>query len=122
MGLFVQHFAVFVGGVAVCFVRNWELTLVSATCLPIVCVAFSAVGFVVRKLNAKERAAYSRANGIAGEVLSSVKTIFAFEGQKRELKRYSSELLEAEKFGLKRSVIVGFSKFWPGGRLIVLYV
>ena len=109
-GLFVQHLSVFAGGVVISLIRNWELTLVSAACLPIVCAAFAAVGFVVRKLSAQERAAYSRANGIAGEVLSSVKTIFAFEGQKRELNRYSKELLEAERVGLKRAIIFNFSK------------
>ena len=91
-------------------VKNWELTLVASACLPIVCVAFAAVGFVVRKLSDQERAAYSRANGIAGEVLSSIKTIFAFEGQKRELKRYSGELVAAERAGLKRAIMFSFSK------------
>ena len=109
-GLFVQHLSVFVGGVVLSLVKNWELTLVALACIPVVCAAFASVGFVVRKLSAQERAAYSRANGIAVEVLSAIKTIFAFEGQKRELKRYSGELMEAEKVGLKRAVIFNFSK------------
>ena len=90
--------------------NNWELTLVSLAFIPVVCVSFASVGFAVRKLAAQERAAYARANGIAGEVFSAIKTIFAFEGQKRELRRYSGELLEAERVELKRSVIFSFSK------------
>ncbi|KAL5106601.1 ATP-dependent translocase ABCB1 [Taenia crassiceps] len=107
-GLFVQNLFVFIGGVVISLMKNWELALVSASFFPLVGASFAAVGFVVRKLSAKERAAYSRANGIAGEVLGAVKTIFAFEGQAREVKRYSGELSEAEKVGLKRSTIVGF--------------
>ncbi|KAL5961697.1 ATP-dependent translocase ABCB1, partial [Taenia solium] len=99
---------VFIGGVIISLIKNWELALVSAAFFLLVGGSFAAVGFVVRKLSAKERAAYSRANGIAGEVLGAVKTIFAFEGQARETKRYSGELSEAEKVGLKRSTIVGF--------------
>ena len=110
LGLFVQHLSVFAGGLVLSFTYNWELTLVSVACLPVVCIAFAAVGIVVRKLSAQERAAYSRASGIAGEVLSAVKTVFAFEGQKRELKRYSQELVEAEKIGLRRAMIFNFSK------------
>lgn len=110
VGLFVQNLFVFIGGVIISLIKNWELALVSAAFFPLVGASFAAVGFVVRKLSAKERAAYSRANGIAGEVLGAVKTIFAFEGQVRETKRYSEELSEAEEVGLKRSTIVGFGK------------
>lgn len=108
VGLFVQNLFVFIGGVIISLIKNWELALVSAAFFPLVGGSFAAVGFVVRKLSAKERAAYSRANGIAGEVLGAVKTIFAFEGQARETKRYSGELSEAEKAELKRSTISGF--------------
>ncbi|VDO00266.1 unnamed protein product [Rodentolepis nana] len=107
-GLFVQHISVFLGGAVMSFIYNWELSLVAAAFFPLVAISFAAIGFVVRKLSAKERAAYSRANGIAGEVLSAVKTVFMFEGQSRESKRYSVELQEAEKVGLKRATIVGF--------------
>ncbi|KAH9278188.1 Multidrug resistance protein 1 [Echinococcus granulosus] len=107
-GLFVQNLFVFIGGTVISLVRNWELALVSAAFFPLVGGSFAAVGFVVRKLSAEERAAYSRANGIAGEVLGAVKTIFAFEGQAREAKRYAEELSGAEKAGLKRSTIFSF--------------
>ncbi|KAM3180235.1 hypothetical protein ACTXT7_016685 [Hymenolepis weldensis] len=107
-GLFVQHISVFIGGAVISFIYNWELSLVAAAFFPLVAGSFAAVGFITRKLSAKERAAYSRANSVAGEVLSAVKTVFAFEGQSRESERYSVELYEAEKVGLKRSTIVGF--------------
>ena len=110
LGLFVQHLSVFIGDLVMSFVYNWELTLVSVTCLPIVCIAFAAVGIVARNLSAQEGYAYSQASGIAGEVLSAVKTVFAFEGQTREVKRYSRELVEAERIGLKRAVIISCSK------------
>ncbi|VDM34108.1 unnamed protein product [Hydatigera taeniaeformis] len=53
--------------------------------------------------------AYERANSIASEALGAIRTIFAFEGQKTELKRYSSELDEAEKCGIKMSLSVVFT-------------
>ncbi|KAL5969731.1 ATP-dependent translocase ABCB1 [Taenia solium] len=107
-GMFVQNLFVFIGGVVISLIKNWELALVSAAFFPLVGASFAGVGFVIRKLGAKERAAYSRANGIAGEVLGAVKTVLAFEGQEKETKRYAEELSEAEKVGLLRSIIFGF--------------
>lgn len=109
-GMFVQNLFVFIGGTVISLAKNWELALVSAAFFPLVGASFAADGFVTRKLSAKERAAYSRANGIAGEVLGVVKTIFAFEGQEKETKRYAKELSEAERVGLKRSTLFGFGK------------
>lgn len=108
--MFVQNLFIFIGGAVISLIKNWELALVSAAFFPLVGASFAAVGFVTRKLGAKERAAYSRANGIAGEVLGAVKTILAFEGQERETKRYAEELSEAEKVGLLRSIVFGFGK------------
>ncbi|KAM7533954.1 hypothetical protein Aperf_G00000117604 [Anoplocephala perfoliata] len=107
-GLFVQNVFVFIGGLVISLIWNWKLALVAASFFPLVAVSFSAAGFVVRKLSAKEQAAYSQANAIAGEVLYAVKTVFAFEGQSRETKRFSEMLHEAERVNLKRSVAVGF--------------
>lgn len=42
--------------------------------------------------------------------MGAIRTIFAFEGQKTELKRYSSELDEAEKCGIKMSTSVNGSE------------
>lgn len=110
VGMFVQQVSLFAGGMIVAFLKNWELSVVAAAVVPLVLSSYIAVALVVRKLNSLERAAYARANGIAGEVLESVKTVFAFEGQKRELKRYSQELLEAERVGFKRAIIFNLSK------------
>lgn len=35
----------------------------------------------------KEQAAYAKAGAVAEEVLSSIRTVFAFGGQKKEIKR-----------------------------------
>ncbi|VDD81447.1 unnamed protein product [Mesocestoides corti] len=107
-GIFVQYILIFVGGIVIGYTKNWELSLVATAVFPPVVVAFAALGMITRKFTVKERMAYSKANAIAGEVLSSVKTVFAFEGQRRELNRYAAELSAAEKLGLKRSTLFGF--------------
>ena len=119
-GLFVQQVGIFVGGLVTSFVQNWELSAVAAAVVPLILSSFIVVAFVVKKLNSLERAAHARANGIAGEVLESVKTVFAFEGQRREVERYSTELLEAERVSLKRAVALNVGKAFTSTFLVTL--
>lgn len=101
VGIFLQCSCVFVGGIILCFTKNWELSLVACAVFPVVVLAFGLLGVMMRRYMGKTREAYARANGIASEVLSTIKTVYAFEGQEKELKRYSAELHTAEKLGIK---------------------
>lgn len=58
-------------------------------------------------LTAKETDSYSAAANVAEEVLSGIRTVFAFCGEKVELKRYNSRLVKA-KSAVKRK------GFWSG--------
>lgn len=42
---------------------------------------------VLASFTSKEQTAYARAGAVAEEVLSSIRTVFAFSGQDREIKR-----------------------------------
>ncbi|CAH8544605.1 unnamed protein product [Schistosoma mattheei] len=80
-----------------------------------------------------EIVAYARAGAVAGEVLEAIRTVVAFGGEKRELKRYREQLGTAEKAGLKKVVASGAVNgtigltvfcstallFWYGFKLIV---
>ena len=41
---------------------------------------------------------YGKAGAIAEEVLSSIRTVIAFGGEEREIKRYSKQLVLARRF------------------------
>uniref|UniRef100_A0A183TK50 Multidrug resistance protein 1 n=1 Tax=Schistocephalus solidus TaxID=70667 RepID=A0A183TK50_SCHSO len=105
LGLCIQFLLIFVSGLIIGFTKNWKLSLVACSVFPLVVVAVGSMGLIMRKFSVKERVAYSKANGIAGEVLSSIRTIFAFEGQIKEMVRYESELGTAEKLGVRRSIL-----------------
>ena len=55
---------------------------------------------------------------IAEEVLSSIRTVLAFGGEKREVERYSAEVAVARKSGIFRGILTGttmvshVSHFW----------
>jgi ABC-type multidrug transport system fused ATPase/permease subunit len=50
---------------------------------------------------------YSGAGTVAEEVISSIRTVFAFGGEDKELKRYEKNLLPAMKSGIKRNFVTG---------------
>lgn len=62
----------------------------------------------------KELDAYGAAGSIAEEVLSSIRTVIAFGGQKKEIGRYENNLFFARNNNIKRSLLTGtgFGLLW----------
>ncbi|VDL60664.1 unnamed protein product [Hymenolepis diminuta] len=110
LGIFIQCIIIFVSGLIIAFTKNWKLALVGCAVFPPIAIGFGVLGYVVRKYTNRSIKSYERANSIASEALGAIRTIFAFEGQKSEQKRYVSELDDAEKCGIKMSVILGMSE------------
>ena len=52
---------------------------------------------------------------IAEEVLSSIRTVLAFGGEKREVERYSAEVAVARKSGIFRGILTGTTMVSPDG-------
>lgn len=96
-------------------------------------VSTAYVAKMQTSLTEKELQSYSSAGGVAEEVLSAVRTVFAFSGQKKEVDRYSRRLVTAEKNGIKKGIFTGAGggvmwliiyliyalAFWYGMRLIL---
>lgn len=58
--------------------------------------------------------AYGIAGAIAEEVFSSIRTVMAFGGQTKEIKRYNNKLVFARDINIKRSFFsgIGFGLLW----------
>ncbi|XP_041834877.1 bile salt export pump isoform X2 [Melanotaenia boesemani] len=80
-----------------------------------------------------ELQAYAKAGAVADEVLSSIRTVAAFGGEKKEVERYDRNLTSAQKWGIRKGLIMGFFTgymwliiflcyalaFWYGSTLVV---
>ncbi|OQV23113.1 Multidrug resistance protein 1 [Hypsibius exemplaris] len=133
MSFAIQAFAQFVGGFAVGFYKGWDLTLVMLTVLPFFSIAGALISKVVASASTREQEKYMKAGAIAEEVLSCIRTVAAFGGQKREIRRYDRELEESEKIGIKKAFVTGAGMglvflimygtyslaFWYGSTLLV---
>lgn len=85
------------------------------------------------KFSQKELDAYGAAGAIAEEVLTAIKTVFAFSGQEKEVNRYKKHLITACSNNIRRSLLTALSNslmmffifasyalaFWYGVGLII---
>ncbi|XP_008276250.1 bile salt export pump isoform X2 [Stegastes partitus] len=133
VAIFVQRFTTFVCGFCVGFVKGWKLTLVIIAASPLIGVGAGLMALFVAKLTGMELQAYAKAGAVADEVLTSIRTVAAFGGEKKEVQRYDRNLVSAQRWGIRKGLIMGFFTgyiwmiiflcyglaFWYGSTLVV---
>ncbi|XP_057689868.1 ATP-dependent translocase ABCB1-like [Corythoichthys intestinalis] len=133
IGLFLQSFSTFLLSFIVSLFKGWKLTLVVLAVCPLLALTAALFSQMVTSFTTKEQAAYAKAGAVAEEVLSAIRTVFAFNGQHKEINRYHKNLEEAKNMGIKAAVstslIMGFTflmiylsyalAFWYGSTLIL---
>ncbi|XP_016150867.1 bile salt export pump [Sinocyclocheilus grahami] len=133
VGIFIQRFTTFVCGFLMGFAKGWKLTLVIVSVSPLIGVGAGLMALFVAKLTGMELQAYAKAGAVADEVLSSVRTVAAFGGEKKEVERYDHNLVSAQRWGIRKGLIMGFFTgymwfiiflcyalaFWYGSSLVV---
>uniref|UniRef100_A0A673H2V8 Multidrug resistance protein 1-like n=1 Tax=Sinocyclocheilus rhinocerous TaxID=307959 RepID=A0A673H2V8_9TELE len=81
----------------------------------------------------KELSAYAKAGAVAEEILVAIRTVVAFNGQKKAVEKYEKNLIEAKNFGVKKAITTNVSMgltqfiifgtyalaFWYGTKLSV---
>ncbi|XP_063890908.1 multidrug resistance protein homolog 49 [Helicoverpa armigera] len=93
--------------IAVAIPLGWELALACITVMPFSVAASVYLSNYQTKSSAREMESYSQAGKHAEEILKSVKTVAAFGGEEKEVKKYRSLLDPAEKYGRKRGLYTG---------------
>uniref|UniRef100_A0A671WWP5 ATP-binding cassette, sub-family B (MDR/TAP), member 4 n=1 Tax=Sparus aurata TaxID=8175 RepID=A0A671WWP5_SPAAU len=125
-GMLIQAYTTFITSFVIGFTKGWQLTLVI---LAVISVSPKIFAF----FTSKEQTAYAKAGAVAEEVLSAIRTVFAFSGQDREIKRYNKNLEDAMAMGIKKAlssnIAMGFTflmiylsyalAFWYGSTLIL---
>ncbi|VEL18649.1 unnamed protein product [Protopolystoma xenopodis] len=110
VGAFIRYVSIFIAGVIISFVKGWKLSLVTCSMLPFVTLSFASVAFILKYFHGKQNEAYNKASAISFEVLKSLRTVFSFGGEEKELARYCKELDYTQRVGIKRSTALGFRK------------
>ncbi|XP_070813730.1 bile salt export pump [Chaetodon trifascialis] len=133
VAIFLQRFTTFVCGFCVGFVKGWKLTLIIIAASPLIGIGAGFMAMFVAKLTGMELQAYAKAGAVADEVLSSIRTVAAFGGELKEVQRYDRNLVSAQRWGIRKGLIMGFFTgymwliiflcyalaFWYGSGLVV---
>ncbi|CAL8247209.1 unnamed protein product [Lota lota] len=133
MGTLIQSFTTFFASFIIGFVNGWKLTLVILSISPLLGISAALFSTVLTSFTSKEQSAYAKAGAVAEEVLSAIRTVFAFNGQNKEISRYHKNLEDAKRMGIKKAVstniAMGFTflviylsyalAFWYGSTLVL---
>ncbi|XP_034006912.1 bile salt export pump isoform X2 [Trematomus bernacchii] len=133
VAIFLQRFTTFVCGFCIGFVKGWKLTLVIVAASPLIGIGAGLMALFVAKLTGMELQAYAKAGAVADEVLTSIRTVAAFGGEVKEVQRYDRNLISAQRWGIRKGLIMGFFTgymwliiflcyglaFWYGSSLVV---
>ncbi len=110
LGNFIQSVVTAISAVVVTLIVGWKLALVSLSMTPVILGAFMILGFALRKYSLKEMVAYEKAGAIAAEVLTAIRTVFAFGCQGKEATRYENELGASARIFIFKSIFMGLGK------------
>ncbi|XP_028161699.1 multidrug resistance protein 1A-like [Ostrinia furnacalis] len=89
--------------------KGWKLALLCLTTTPVTFLLVGLTGMIGNRLGKKEAMETGRASAVAEEVLGSIRTVYAFSGQKKELERYRQPLAEARRINIKKEFFTGLS-------------
>ncbi|VDO83812.1 unnamed protein product [Heligmosomoides polygyrus] len=133
LSLFIQMLSAFVAGFGVGFVYNWSMTLVMMIMAPFIVCSANWMAKIIATRTQVEQETYAVSGAIAEETFSSIRTVHALCGHRRELNRFEESLEKGRKTGLIKyfymGIGVGFGQmctyvsyalaFWYGSTLII---
>ncbi|NWV15009.1 MDR1 protein, partial [Ptilonorhynchus violaceus] len=118
IGLLVQTLTTFITGFVVGLIRGWKLTLVILAVSPVLGLSAALWAKVLSAFTDKEQAAYAKAGAVAEEVLAAIRTVIAFGGQEKEIKRYHKNLEDAKRIGIRKAITANLS---IGAAFLLIY-
>ncbi|XP_060800671.1 ATP-dependent translocase ABCB1 [Amyelois transitella] len=133
LATFVYFQASFVSSIIMTFVKGWKLTLLCLISFPVTLFLVGIAGFIASRLTKKEAILSGKAGAVAEEVISAVRTVYAFSGQRKEIERYQSFLGKSRSINIKKGFFNGIAmgtlylcifasyalSFWFGYKLMV---
>ncbi|PYI27639.1 ABC multidrug transporter Mdr1 [Aspergillus indologenus CBS 114.80] len=132
VGLTLTALATFVTAFIVAYIKYWKLALIcTSTIVALVMTMGGGSRFIV-KYSKKSLESAGAGGTVAEEVISSIRNATAFGTQDKLAKQYEAHLAEAEKWGIKTQIILGFMiggmfgimfsnyglGFWMGSRFL----
>ena len=97
-------------GIGVCvfmFKLSWQLSVVTLIAIPIIAIVTEAYGVYYKRLSKSVQDAVARANELAAEVMSSMKTVRSFANEDGELRSFKKKQHDIFKLKVKEAMLYG---------------
>ncbi|CAN0289073.1 unnamed protein product, partial [Ectocarpus sp. 12 AP-2014] len=123
----IMNFTVFLATFIIAFTELPKLAAVLLACFPFIAISTFVLVTVVAKATGQGNNHYSKAGGVANEVIASIRTVASLTAEENEIDRYSAHLDGAEKAGIKAGLNKGvgtatlFASFFLGYALAFWY-
>jgi ATP-binding cassette, subfamily B (MDR/TAP), member 1 len=108
VGLTLSAVGTFVSAFVIGFIYYWKLTLILCSTVVAIVVAMGGGSRWIVKWTAASQEAYAKGGSVAEEVLSSIRNATAFNTQEKLARQYDKHLQEAETWGKRTQIILGF--------------
>ncbi|XP_077237647.1 ABC transporter B family member 2-like [Tasmannia lanceolata] len=107
VGNFLHYISRFFAGFIIGFIREWQISLVTLSIVPLIAIAGGMYAYVAVGLIARVRKSYVNAGEIAEEVIANVRTVQAFVGEEKAVKSYMNALEKTYEYGKKGGLAKG---------------
>ncbi|XP_075484164.1 ABC transporter B family member 2-like isoform X1 [Primulina tabacum] len=114
--ILLQNVGLVVTSFVIAFILNWRLTLVIIAMYPLVISGHISERIFMNGFGGDLSKAYLKANMLAGEAVSNIRTVAAFCSEEKVLDLYQSELVEPSRHSFRRGqaagIFYGVSQFF----------
>ncbi|KAM7525446.1 hypothetical protein LguiA_015348 [Lonicera macranthoides] len=105
--ILIQNLGLVATSFIIAFILNWRLTLVVMATYPLIISGHISEKLFMKGYGGNLSKAYLKANMLAGEAVSNIRTVAAFCSEEKVLDLYARELVEPSKRSFKRGQIAG---------------
>lgn len=105
--ILIQNVGLIITSFIIAFVLNWRLTLVVIATYPLIISGHISEKLFMKGYGGNLSKAYLKANMLAGEAVSNIRTVAAFCSEEKVLDLYGRELVEPSKRSFTRGQIAG---------------
>ncbi|BAT99615.1 ABC transporter B family member 2 [Vigna angularis] len=105
--ILLQNIGLVVASFIIAFILNWRITLIVVATYPFVISGHISEKLFMKGYGGNLSKAYLKANMLAGEAVSNIRTVAAFCSEEKVLDLYANELLDPSKRSFKRGQIAG---------------
>ncbi|PIN22820.1 Multidrug/pheromone exporter, ABC superfamily [Handroanthus impetiginosus] len=105
--ILLQNVGLVVTSFVIAFILNWRLTLVLMATYPLIISGHISEKLFMKGYGVDLNKAYLKANMLAGEAVSNIRTVAAFCSEEKVLDLYACELFEPSKSSFRRGQAAG---------------